>query len=1115
LRCPQCQTENRPEVRYCETCGVLLPVSCPACGAAGSPGRTFCGFCGASFSTQSPAGPSSPEAYTPRHLAARILTSRRSLEGERKQVTVLFADVSASMELLANRDPEEARNLLDPVLTRMMEAVHYFEGTVNQVLGDGIMALFGAPLAHEDHAVRACYAALRMQDAIRSLDRDTTKPGDPPLQIRVGLNSGEVVVRSIRNDLHMDYTAVGQTTHLAARMEQMAPPGSVFLTRSSLKLAEGHVRVRPVGPLPVKGLVQAMEVYELIGETVVPSRFQAVAARGLTRFVGRGRELDVLSRALEQTRSGHGQLVALVGEPSVGKSRLVWEFTHSTRTHGCLILEAGALGYGTSPYLPLIALLKSYLKIQDSDNPEEITATIALQVSGLDEALKPGLPALHALLDVRVADPRWLTLDPQQRREQILTAIKRLLLRQSQEQPIVLVLEDLHWIDTETQAFLDTLVVSLPTARILLVVNYRPEYQHGWGGKTFYTQLRIDPLPVENSHELLTDILGRGAEMRQLKELLIERTEGNPFFLEETVRALVETGALAGERGAYSPARPIDAIEVPATVQAILAARIDRLAPEEKHVLQWAAVIGKDIPFRLLQTVANLDEETLRSELEKLQTAEFLYEKSLFPDLQYTLKHALTHEVAYGSLLQERRRALHAHIVEAMEGLYRDRLAERVEEIAQHAVRGELWERAVLYCRQAGEKAAARSAHRVAVTYFEQALTSLRHLPQQVSTVEQVIDLLFSLRISLVPLGEFERILEYLREAEALAKTINDQRRLARVCAYMSFSLCWLMGEHRAAIDSGERALAIAADLADFGFTVAPNYFVGQAYLALGDYSRAIDHLRRNAEVLVGDRVREHFGVRILPAVGSRARLAHALAELGEFAPGIAIGREAVWLAEATDHPDSLILAKLCLGLLFVRKGELEEAMALLDDARNLCTKWNLEIWVPAVAAPLGSAYIRVGRLEEAVALLERAVEQATSMRVMFGYAALVGALAEAYLLAGRIEEGRATASRSLEFTLAHEERGHEAWALRLLGEIEAAARPAETQPAESLYQKAAALARELGMRPLLAHCHVGLGRVYGDAGHRDASAKSFQTATVLFREMDATSWIARLHLGA
>ena len=1026
---------------------------------------------------------------------------------------MLFADVSASLELLADRDPEEARNLLDPVLTRMMEAVHYFEGTVNQVLGDGIMALFGAPLAHEDHAVRACYAALRMQDAIRTFDRDATKHGDPPLRIRVGLNSGEVVVRSIRNDLHMDYTAVGQTTHLAARMEQMVSPGSIFLTRSTLKLAEGHVRVRLVGPLPVKGLVQAMEVYELIGATIVPSRFQAVAARGLTRFVGRGRELDVLSRALEQARSGHGQLVALVGEPSVGKSRLVWEFTHSTRTHGCLILEAGALGYGTSPYLPLIALLKSYLKIQDSDNPEDITGRVALQVSGLDEALKPELPALHALLDVPVADPRWLTLDPQQRRQQILTAIKRLLVRQSQEQPIVLVLEDLHWIDTETQAFLDTLVASLPTARILLVVNYRPEYQHGWGSKTFYTQLRIDPLPVESAHELLTDILGRGAGLRQLTELLIERTEGNPFFLEETVRALVETGALVGERGAYSLSRPIGTVEVPATVQAILAARIDRLAPEEKRILQWAAVIGKDVPFSLLQTVTTLDEEALRSELEKLQTAEFLYEKSLFPDLQYTLKHALTHEVAYGSLLQERRRALHARVVEAMEGLYRDRLAERVEELAHHAVRGELWESAVMYCRQAGEKAATRSAHRVAVTYFEQALASLSHLPQQVTTVEQVIDLLFSLRISLVPLGEFERILDYLRQAEALAETINDQRRLARVCAYMSFSLCWLMGEHRAAIDSGGRALAIAADLEDLALTVAPNYFVGQAYLALGDYPRAIGHLRRNAELLVGDRVREHFGVRILPAVGSRARLAHGFAELGEFAQGIAIGREAVSLAEAADHPDSLILGSLCLGLLFVRKGELEEAIALLDEAQSLCTKWNLEIWLPAVAAPLGSAYTGAGRLGEAVALLERAVEQATSMRVMFGYAALVGALAEAYLLAGRIEEGRAMASRGLEFVLAHEERGHEAWTLRLLGEIAAAAHPGETEQAESLYQKGAMLAQELGMRPLLAHCQVGLGRLYRHAGHKDAAAERFQVATVLFREMDATSWIARLGL--
>jgi class 3 adenylate cyclase/tetratricopeptide (TPR) repeat protein len=1025
---------------------------------------------------------------------------------------VLFADVRASMELLADGDPEEARNLLDPILTRMMDAVHYFEGTVNQVLGDGIMALFGAPLAHEDHAVRACYAALRMQDAVRTYERDVRKASDPPLQIRVGLNSGEVVVRSIGNDLHMDYTAVGQTTHLAARMEQMAPPSSVFLLRSTLKLAEGHVNTRLVGSLPVKGLLQPLEVYELIGATVVTSRFQAVAARGLTRFVGRDRELDTLSGAFDQMRSGHGQLVALIGEPSVGKSRLVWEFTHSTRTRDCLILEAGALGYATRPYLPLVAVLKSYLKIQESDNNrEDIAARVALQVSGLDETLKPVLPALHALLDLPVADPAWQSLDPQQRRQQILGAIKRLLLRQSQEQPIVLVLEDLHWIDTETQTFLDTLVDSLPTARILLVVNYRPEYRHGWGSRTFYTQLRIDPLPPAPAQELLADILGRGDGLKQLTALLIEKTEGNPFFLEESVRALVETGVLVGTRGSYSLARPTDAVEVPATVQAILAARIDRLAPETKTILQWAAVIGKDVPFSLLQAVTALPEDALRPELAKLQTAEFLYEKSLFPDLQYTLKHALTHEVAYGSLLQERRRDLHARITDAMEGLYPERLDERVEELAHHALRGELGQRAVTYCRRAGEKAAARSAHRVAVTYFEQALAALSQLRQQAATIEQAIDLRFSLRTSLVPLGEFERILDYLRQAEALAQTIHDQRRLARVCAYMSFSLCWLMGQHRAAIESGERALAIAAALGDLALTVAPNYFVGQAYLALGDYPRAIGHLRRNAAVLVGDLAREHFGVRILPAVGSRARLAHGLAELGEFGEGIAIGREAVSLAEAAEHPDSLILANLCLGLLFVRKGEFAEAITLLEAAQSLCIKWDLEIWLPAVAAPLGSAYTRVGRLEEAVALLDRAVDKATSMRVMFGYAALLTALAEAYLFAGRIEDGRAAASQSLEFAVQHEERGHEAWTLRLLGEIAAVAHPRETRPAEGWYEKGVTLARELGMRPLLAHCHVGLGRLYRQAGYRDAAAKSFETALTLFRQMDATSWMTDL----
>ena len=555
MNCPRCGTVNNPGRRFCAECGTSLASVCGSCGFSNEPGTKFCGGCGtALIQPAAPVGPGSlpPQAYTPKHLAEKILTSRSALEGERKQVTVLFADLKGSMELLADRDPEDARKLLDPVLEIMMEAVHRYEGTVNQVMGDGIMALFGAPLAHEDHAVRACYAALRMQESVKRYAEGVRRTEGIPIQIRVGLNSGEVVVRSIGSDLHMDYTAVGQTTHLAARLEQMAVPGSILISADTLTLAEGYVQVKPLGPLPVKGLPTPIEVYEVTGAGTVRSRMEAAAARGLTRFVGREAELEALRQALEKARAGHGQVVALVGEPGVGKSRLFWEFIHSHRTHGWLVLESGSASYGkATPYLPVIDLLKAYFQIEPRDEARKIREKVTGKLLSLDRALEPGLPAFLALLDVPIEDPQWQALDPPQRRQRTLEALKRLLLRESQVQPLCLALEDLHWIDSETQGLLDSLVESLPTARLLLLVNYRPEYQHGWGGKTFYAQLRIDPLPPESCEELLHTLLGTDAGLNELKQRLIAQTQGNPFFLEESVRTLVETQVLVGERGAY------------------------------------------------------------------------------------------------------------------------------------------------------------------------------------------------------------------------------------------------------------------------------------------------------------------------------------------------------------------------------------------------------------------------------------------------------------------------------------------------------------------------------------------------------------------------------------
>ena len=1108
MRCVRCQAENREGRRFCAECGAPLRLACPSCGFANEPGEKFCGGCGIAL-TAAPQTPeskfSSPQAYTPQHLAEKILTSRSALEGERKQVTVLFADLKGSLELLADRDPEEARKLLDPVLEHMMEAVHRYEGTVNQVMGDGIMALFGAPVAHEDHAVRACYAGLRMQESVRRYAEGVRRAEGIPIQIRVGLNSGEVVVRSIGSDLHMDYTAVGQTTHLAGRLEKMAVPGSILISADTLTLAEGYVQIKPLGPLPIKGLETPIDVYEVTGAGSVRSRMEAAAARGLTRFVGREAELEALRQALEKARAGHGQVAALVGEPGVGKSRLFWEFIHSHRTHGWLVLETGSASYGkATPYLPVIELLKGYFQIEPRDDARKIREKVTGKLLSLDRALEPSLPAMLSLLDVPVEDQTWEGLDPPQRRQRTLEVLKRLLFRESQVQPLCLAVEDLHWIDSETQAFLESLIESLPTARLLLLINYRPEYQHGWGSKTYYTQLRIDPLPPASTEELLQGLLGEDPGLRPLKRLLIAQTQGNPFFLEESVRTLVETQGLVGERGAYRLANALPSIQVPATVQAVLAARIDRLPPEKKRLLQAAAVIGEEVPFALLQAIAEQPEEALRRGLTHLQAAEFLYEASLFPDLAYTFKHGLTYQVAYGSLLQERRRALHARIVEALERLHPDRLSEHVERLAHHAFRGEVWTEAVSYLRQAGAKAFARSANREAVSCFEQALVALQHLPETRATLEQAIDLRFDLRTSLFPLGELERLIGYLREAEGLARTLDDQRRLGWVSVYMGH-LLWSTGHSTDARTFVQSAEAIAQTLQDFRLQVGANFYAGTVCLTSGDYSQAETFLRKVMGLLEGERSRDRCGLAGFPAAMSRGYLAWALTEHGAFDEGMVHGQEGIRMAEALDHPYSWVVASWGPAHLHRLRGEFTHAVRLLEHALALCRDLNLLWLLPATAAFLGATYAVSGRVAESLSLLNEGQKADDQFQTL-----IVAHTGEACLLADRLDDALAFAGRALTLARERGQRGYEAWALRLLGEIASRPDPPEVETAEGHYRHALALANELSMRPLVAHCHLGLGKLYQGTEKRQQAQEHLTIATTMFREMDMRFWLEK-----
>jgi class 3 adenylate cyclase/tetratricopeptide (TPR) repeat protein len=1052
----------------------------------------------------------SPTSYTPQHLADKILAARTTLEGERKQVTVLFADIKGSMETFAERDAEAAQKLFDPVLERMIEAVHHYEGTVNRVMGDGIMALFGAPIAHEDHAVRACYAALRMQETVKQYADEVQHSQGVGVTIRVGLNSGEIVVCDIGKDLHLEYTVVGQTANLAARLEQMAAPGSVLTSTDTLQLAEGYIAMKPLGPVSVKGLPNPVQIYEVTGTGEARTRLQVSAGRGLTRFVGRDVELEQLLRVQQLAGQGQGHVVALVGEAGVGKSRLVHEFVHSRHTEDWIVLESNSVSYGrATPYLPVIGLLRNYFKISTQDSTQSIHEKVTERILALDPSLQDAIPPMLDLLDALDENDPFRSLDLVRHRQYTYQAVVRLLLSESRAQPVVVVFEDLHWHDALSLGLLSELVVAVQDARLLLVVSYRPaEYRDEWRNRPNYRQVRLDPLASESLAQFLQALLGSDPTLATLKGFLVGRASGNPFFAEEIVRGLVATGMLEGARGGYGLARPFSGIEVPPTVQAVLAARVDALPPADKHLLQEAAVIGHDVPFALLHAICGLPEDKLHGLLDNLQSAEFLYSSRLFPELQYSFKHALTHDVTYSGVLHERRREMHARVVNATEKLYADRLGEQVERLAYHTVHGELNEKAAHYLRQAGAKAAGRSAVTAARTWFEQSLDVLKSLPESQATMEQAFEIRLELRSVLRQLGEVRQMLERLREAEALAERLKDDRRRGRVCAFMTTVLSTL-NELDEALQTGTRALEIAQRTGDLGLGIVTTSCLEQAYYYRGEYEHVVEIATENLAALPTEWIREYFGLAVPVSVFGRGWMIMSLAELGRFAEAAKYEAEAIRLAETTQHAHTIGWARLTASVLPFFKGDWAKARLLVEHWTNIPRTLDVAVLLPwAVAssawalAQIGEASEASSRVQEAEQLLER-----QAARGIFGHRGWAyHAVGRACLLLGRHDEAWRLAEQAVESS--QRLPGFKAHALHLLGDIMSHPDRFDAERGAAYYREALAFAEQHGMRPVVAHCHLGLGKLRRRIGELKLAQENLTAATTMYREMEMDFWL-------
>jgi class 3 adenylate cyclase/tetratricopeptide (TPR) repeat protein len=1102
MKCPNCQHENRAGAKFCEECATALARTCTNCGAVLGESVKFCINCAhpVAAAAESSDRFASPELYTPKHLAGRILTSKGALEGERKQVTVLFADLKGSMELLADRDPEEARQLLDAVLERMMEAVHRYEGTVNQVMGDGIMALFGAPLALEFHAMRACYAALRMQDSVNRWAEQIQRAEGLTVRIRVGLNSGEVVVRSIGSDLHMDYTAVGQTTHLAARMEQMATPGTIVITPSTLHMAERTIRVNPLGLRQVKGLDVPIEVYELVGAVPNRSMLSTAVAHRLSQFVGRHAELERLRQMLAEARAGRGQVAAVTAEPGLGKTRLVYEFVHSQEIEGWRLLESSSLAFDkATSYLPIIELLRRYFEIGDADSAAQITEKVVTKLSGIDPELQNAVPPILSLLDALPEDDPFRGLDARSRRRHILDALTHVILKETVREPVLIVIENLQWVDTETRVFLGGLLERIHSVRLMLILAYRPEFVHDWQRCVGYNEVPIVPLARAGAEELLKSLLGSDRSLAPLRQLLIERAQGNPFFLEELVRTLAEAKVLVGEPGAYRATSGIGNLQVPATVQAVLAARIDRLSNEEKFLLQSASVIGVDVLQALLEAVTELPGDTLRGAVSHLQAAGFLDEVGLFPDIEFRFRHALARDVAYDSLLREQRRVLHARIVEAIETLYGERLSNHLDQLAYHAIRGEVWDKAEIYNRQVGTRAVARAANQEAVRAFEAALQALGHLPQTRQTLERAIDLRLDLRPPLLQLGRLDEVLKVSREAERIARDLGDEQRLARVYTYL-VNHHYLKGETALAIEYGERCLEVGRATKDVALEALARQYMGQSYLALGDFPRAERILKENVELLDESRAGTTY-------VASCGWLAKSLAERGSFEAAYFALERARLAAEAMGNAYSQTIAWTMTGFISMKRGYLARAVLPLERSFEACRRRNLTVWQPIPSSLLGTALVRLGHVTEGLRLLEDAVRLSGELGIRAHLPAWMVNLAEGYLADGQHTRAQAAAQEALDLARTAGERGHEAAAHAVLGNVAASGNPLRAADAFEHYDAAMRLAEQLGMRPLLAEILLDLSRLNATLGE-EASAKKHRTAADdLLRDLDMRSW--------
>jgi class 3 adenylate cyclase/tetratricopeptide (TPR) repeat protein len=1084
MRCPVCSFDNRAGARFCGQCGRPLGgvVECPGCAAQNPAGQKHCDSCGRSLARAVEPAVRDLRAYTPAHLRERILTSRSALEGERKQVTVLFADVQGSMDIAESVDAEEWHRILDRFFAILADGIHRFEGTINQFTGDGVMALFGAPVAHEDHAQRACHAALALSQSLASYSTELRRTRALSFSVRIGLNSGEVVVGKIGDDLRMDYTAQGRTVGLAARVQQIAAPDRVYLTEHVARLVDGYFRLVELGEFAIKGVRGPVRIFELAGVGAMRTRLDVSRSRGFSRFVGRQEEFRLLDESLEAALAGRGNVVALVAQAGVGKSRLTHEFLTRCRARGVAAFEAHGVAHGKSvPMLSVLELVRAYFGITERDGEAEARRKIAGMLVLLDDTLRAELPLVFEFLGIGDPQRPAPRADPESRQRHVRALMARILAARSQTEPAVLVVEDLHWVDGASEVFVIDLAEAVRGTRTLLLVNFRPEFHGAWLEGSHCRVIPLAPLGADAATELLGDLLGADPPLRALAQRIESHAGGNPFFLEEIVLSLAETGVLEGRRGAYRLNREPGALTVPPTVQAVLAARIDRLAEPEKEALQTAAVIGKEFSVGLLAKVSATPPAALEALLQPLVAGEFLYEQAFFPEAIYAFKHPLTQEVAYQSQLSERRGAVHAAVARSLAEQDADTLAGLVAHHWERA--GEILE-AARWTRRAAEWAEMRNLGEALVHWRK-----LRDLVANISESPESMSLALAARGNIIGLGiwhgdPYNESSTLFAEGRELATRLGETRALALLESAYSGALS-SSGDVQAAIEHGLEGLRLATLCGDAGVELALRVTLVYAYEVAGRIDDALELTQQVLRDPPADPKRGAGSLGFSPYAFLAYFAANLLTQLGRLEEARVQLERALQLARELDEPDIQSLAHGFFCYFARCFGDVEIARSHAADAVRIAEALGSALSRTFAYRGLVISHHMSGESQPAAAALENALKIARESRTVLWVEPYVLAdLAEAYVALGRVADGRRTIAQALEIVRSRSKNAlcHVQLArARVLLRTEGAA--ASTDVAAALEE-----ARQAGQPSYTPQIHLALAdlaAVRGDAGRR------------------------------